>query len=134
MVNVSSTATSISLSWIIPEGSVAASYEVKWSSDQCPDHGVMDSATTTSSSTNYTISNLRPGTNYTVSVTAINSAGNSSSDTVTVETEEEGDLKMFNYTSATIRASVDALCRDGPGQISRERVQRGRLTRQGTTS
>ena len=33
-----------------------------------------------------------------------------------------------------IRASVDALCRDGPGQISRERVQRGRLTRQGTTS
>ena len=34
----------------------------------------------------------------------------------------------------TIRASVDALCRDGPGQISRERVQRGRLTRQGTTS
>ena len=33
-----------------------------------------------------------------------------------------------------IRASVDALCRDGAGQISRERVQRGRLTRQGTTS
>ena len=33
-----------------------------------------------------------------------------------------------------IRASVDALSRDGPGQISRERVQRGRLTRQGTTS
>ena len=33
-----------------------------------------------------------------------------------------------------IRASVDALCRDGEGQISRERVQRGRLTRQGTTS
>ena len=34
----------------------------------------------------------------------------------------------------TIRASVDALCRDGPGLISRERVQRGRLTRQGTRS
>ena len=33
-----------------------------------------------------------------------------------------------------IRASVDALCRDGAGLISRERVQRGRLTRQGTTS
>ena len=33
-----------------------------------------------------------------------------------------------------IRASVDALCRDGPGQISRERVQRGRLTCQETTS
>ena len=33
-----------------------------------------------------------------------------------------------------IRASVDALCRDGAGQISRERVQRGRLVQQGTTS
>ena len=33
-----------------------------------------------------------------------------------------------------IRASVDALCRDGTDHISRERVQRGRLTRQGTTS
>ena len=33
-----------------------------------------------------------------------------------------------------IRASVDALCRDGAGQISRERVQRGRLTRQETRS
>ena len=33
-----------------------------------------------------------------------------------------------------IRASVDALCRDGAGLISRERVQRGRLTRQGTRS
>ena len=33
-----------------------------------------------------------------------------------------------------IRASVHALCRDGAGQISRERVQRGRLVQQGTTS
>ena len=32
-----------------------------------------------------------------------------------------------------IKASVDA-CRVGAGLISRERVQRGRLTRQGTTS
>ena len=41
---------------------------------------------------------------------------------------------LISYlTFMIIRASVDALCRDGPGQISRERVQRGRLTRQGTT-
>ena len=37
-------------------------------------------------------------------------------------------------TPSSIRASVDALCRDGPGEISRDRLQRGRLTRQGTTS
>ena len=33
-----------------------------------------------------------------------------------------------------IRALVDALCRDGEGQISRERVQRGSLTRRRTSS
>ena len=33
-----------------------------------------------------------------------------------------------------IRASVDALCGDGESQISLERVQFGRLTRQGTAS
>ena len=38
------------------------------------------------------------------------------------------------YFPSVIRASVDALCRDGTVQISRERVQRGRLTRQGTRS
>ena len=35
---------------------------------------------------------------------------------------------MF-HKDRCIRASVDALCRDGAGQISRERVQRGRLQR-----
>ena len=37
-------------------------------------------------------------------------------------------LHMYKPTATlAIRASVDALCRDGAGQISRERVQRGRL-------
>ena len=38
------------------------------------------------------------------------------------------------FLTGYIRASVDALCRDGAGLISRERVKRGRFTRQGTTS
>ena len=42
---------------------------------------------------------------------------------------------LSTFTVACIiRASVDALCRDGAGLISRERVKRGRFTRQGTTS
>ena len=47
-------------------------------------------------------------------------------------------LKLLSMSQivkkVSIRASVDALCRDGAVLISRERVQRGRLTRQGTTS
>ena len=82
---------------------MVVSYEVKWNSDQCPDHGVMNSTTTTDNSTSYTISDLRPGTSYTVSVTAINLAANSSSETAIVETEEEGKtcckhIMLFNFS------------------------------------
>ena len=50
-----------------------------------------------------------------------------------LENEKFFELKRRGYRDG-IRASVDALCRYGPGQISSERVQRGRLTRQGTRS
>ena len=43
-------------------------------------------------------------------------------------------VTLLSSVLVLIRASVDALCRDGAGQISRERVQRGRLTRQITRS
>ena len=43
-------------------------------------------------------------------------------------------MKIEGEFRACIRASVDALCRDGAGEISRDRLQRGPLTRQGTTS
>ena len=49
-----------------------------------------------------------------------------------------GDLAInciILYQSVTgIRESVDALCGDGAGEISRDCLQRGHLTRQGTTS
>ena len=89
--STNSTNTSISLSWSVPEGSVVSRYEVKWASNQCPDYEVMDSTTTADNSTSFIILDLRPGTRYTVSVTATNSAGNSSTETVTVDTEEEGE-------------------------------------------
>ena len=92
VISIINTATSIFLSWIVPVGSVVSSYEVKWSSDQCLGHEMESSATTTDNSTSYTILNLRPGTNYTLFVTATNSAGDSSSETATVETEEESEL------------------------------------------
>ena len=51
-----------------------------------------------------------------------------------VRARESDQRDYLVYILSSIRASVDALCRDGAVQISRERVQRGRLTRQETTS
>ena len=97
MVSVDSIATTyISLSWSVASGSVVESYEVKWSSDQCPKDHEEDSNTTISgNSASHTISNLRPGTSYTVSVTASNSAGQTTSGNITVETVE---TSMFSFS------------------------------------
>ena len=76
---------------------MVVTYEVTWSTDQCPDLKTENSNIT--DNTSYTILNLRPGTNYTLFVTATNSAGKSSSETATVETEEESELivkSIFN--------------------------------------
>ena len=85
----STTATSISLFWSVPSGSVVDSYKVMWTSDECPDDVDEGSATTTE--TSYIIENLREGTSYTITVSATNSAGTSPSDPVTRETEELGN-------------------------------------------
>ena len=60
---------------------------MKWSSEQCPEDKEDNSTTLTDNSTTHTISNLRSGTNYTISVTASNSAGQNCSGNITVETE-----------------------------------------------
>ena len=52
----------------------------------------------------------------------------------TTVTDMASENEKEKSMGVLIRASVDALCRDGAGEISRDRLQRGRLTRQGTTS
>ena len=91
-VNVTSTtATTISLSWSVPSGSVVDSYEVMWTSGECPDDVDEGSATITDGSTSYTIESLREGSSYTITVTATNSAGTAPSDSETAETEEDSE-------------------------------------------
>ena len=87
----STTATTISLSWSVPSGSVVDSYEVMWTSEECPDDVDEGSATITDGSTSYTIENLREGSSYTITVTATNSAGTRPSDSETAETEEDSE-------------------------------------------
>ena len=81
------TTTSISISWIVPDGSVVTSYEVMWTSDDImEDEG---NVTITNDSTNHIISDLRRDVSYIITVNATNSVGTSSSDIVTVQTEGE---------------------------------------------
>ena len=91
-VNVdSTTATTISLSGSVPSGSVVDSYEVMWSSEECPDDVDEGSATISDGSTSYTIESLREGSSYTIIVTVTNSAGTGPSNSVTAETEEDSE-------------------------------------------
>ena len=82
---ITTTVTSISLSWT-SAGSEVDIYEVMWTSEGYPDDVDKGNATTTD--TSYTIEDLREDTNYTITVSATNSAGTSPSDSVTEETEE----------------------------------------------
>ena len=89
----STTATTISLSWSVPSGSVVDSYEVVWERDtsgECPDEDE-GSATITDGSTSYTITGLEEDSSYTITVTATNAAGSAASDPVTGMTGEAGE-------------------------------------------
>ena len=85
------TSTSITISWTITVDSVVDSYEVMWSSEQCPNDVSEGDTIITDGSTSYTIDNLREGTSYNITVTATNAAG-TSNDTITVKTMEGGNI------------------------------------------
>jgi len=81
----STTATTISLSWSVPSGSVVESYEVVWIGG-----GIRSSAAITDGSTSYTITPLEEETSYTITVTATNAAGSAVSDQVFGTTSTAG--------------------------------------------
>ena len=81
------TSTSITISWSISIDSVVDSYEVMWSSEECPNDVNEGDTIINDGSTSYTINNLRGGTNYNITVTATNAAGTSlPSEQVTIQT------------------------------------------------
>jgi len=86
------TATTISLSWSVPSGSVD-SYMVTWKRDtsgECPLEN-RGNRTLTDGYFSYTIEQLEEDSNYTITLTAINAAGSAVSDPVTRLTREAGE-------------------------------------------
>ena len=87
-VNVTSiTATSISLSWSVPSGSVVTSYKVIWRALSSGDEANDDGGSGTSgsiTSTSYTIQELESNTVYSVTVTVTNAAGSTVSQPIII--------------------------------------------------
>ena len=92
-MNLNETSTSLYLSWSVPNGTVATEYEIELSPIQCPENNLVF---VISEKTDHEISDLRAGTSYNITVKAISPAGNTSSDTVNIKTEEKGEIIIFN--------------------------------------
>ena len=89
----STSATSISLSWSLPAGSVVTRYEVRWESEsvgECADENRGNTTITDGSTTSYDIVELEEANVYRVSVTAFNAAGGTS-ENFTARTLEAGE-------------------------------------------
>ena len=92
IANVSSaTATTISLSWSVPNSSVD-NYVVTWKRDTAGECPVKHEGNRnlTDGSLSYTIEQLEEDSNYTITLIAINAAGSAVSDPVTGLTKEAG--------------------------------------------
>ena len=75
---------------------------LEWSSDQCPGDEVENSTTISGTVTNFTISDLRSDTSYSITVTASNAAGNSTSNVLMMNTPIVGKVCVANVIKAAI--------------------------------
>ena len=100
---LSTTDTTLSLSWSVPSGITVDSYEVMWQRDTTGECSNEDegSATITDGSTSYTITGLEEYSNYTITVTAADISGSIISDPVTGTTNEAGE-KMSTQLCNTL--------------------------------
>ena len=89
---VSTTATSITISWSVPRGSVVDSYDVMWERDtsgECPDEDG-GNATITGGSTSHTIMEVEEYSSYTITVRANNLLWSAVSEFVSGVTKQAG--------------------------------------------
>ena len=104
-VMVTSTATTISLSWKVHHDSLG-SYELVWeryTSGKCADED-MGNSTITAGSTDYTIMGLEEDSKYIITVTATNAAGSAVGDPITVVTKEAGEGCNINRNEVKLSA------------------------------
>ena len=90
-LSVSSTShNTITISWTLAEGVTATEYIISYSNIDCPNDIYDDITGISDSETMYTLTDLEEGTEYSITVTAILSDGETASDTVTATTMSVG--------------------------------------------
>ena len=88
------TATSISLSWSVPSGSVVTSSEVMWREASS---GTSEGTSGSLTDTSYTIDQLESNTDYNVTVTVSNTAGSTDSQPIIISTSNSHYIMMAMY-------------------------------------
>jgi len=93
VVVASATATTISLSWSVPYGSVVDNYQVMWQGDTSGNCSTGDVGSTAiaDGSTSYQITGLQENSNFNISLIATNAAGSAVCDSITAMTEEASE-------------------------------------------
>ena len=90
------TATSISLSWSVPSGSVVTSSEVMWREASS---GTSEGTSGSLTDTSYTIDQLESNTIYTITVTVSNTAGSTDSQPVIISTSNSHYIVYYVLVS-----------------------------------
>ena len=88
------TATSISLSWSVPSGSVVTSSEVMWREASS---GTSEGTNGNLTDTSYTIHQLESNTDYNITVTVSNTAGSTDSHPIIISTSNSHYIMMAMY-------------------------------------
>uniref|UniRef100_A0A3Q1EYV8 protein-tyrosine-phosphatase n=1 Tax=Acanthochromis polyacanthus TaxID=80966 RepID=A0A3Q1EYV8_9TELE len=114
-VNVSSSTTSISLSWTPPPGQVS-DYKVEWDNSGTP------MTRFTSNETSALLSDLIPGTNYMITITAVAGPNKTKGDGRTLSSfTKPGTIENINVSSST--TSISLSWTPPPGQVSDYKVE-----------
>ena len=90
----STTATTITISWSVPSGSVVDSYIIQWvrnTSVGCPDADQGSVNMTDGGSTSYVVSGLEEDSSYTITVTACSVTGKLRGEAITGMTKVAGE-------------------------------------------
>ena len=85
------TATTLTVSWSVPTGSVVTNYTVRWERDTSGACPYEDRGTATTTNTEHVVTLLEEYSAYFIAVTAYNEAGGSVAGTTTGRTLAAGD-------------------------------------------